>query len=46
MTTTQLLAIFRDLELGKTTTDDVRRRILDTSGRLAGFQLDNSMAAV
>jgi hypothetical protein len=46
MTTTQLLAIFRDLEMGKSASDDICRRILDTSGRLAGYQLDNSMAAV
>lgn len=39
MTSMQLLCIFKDLELGQVSPDDVRRKIMDTSGVLAGFSL-------
>ncbi|HEY9784095.1 MAG TPA: hypothetical protein V6D17_01750, partial [Candidatus Obscuribacterales bacterium] len=45
MTTMQLLCIFKDLELGMVTQEDVRRRIIETSGILAGFSLDGQSKA-
>lgn len=44
MTTMQLLCIFKDIELGAVTAEDVRRKIMDTSGILAGFSLDGHSA--
>jgi hypothetical protein len=40
MTTVQLLCMYRDLELGKLEADQIRNRILDTNGRLVGFELE------
>jgi hypothetical protein len=44
MTTMQLLSMYRDLEMGKVSPDEIRRRIVDTNGRLTGFQLGSSMS--
>ncbi len=44
MTTTQLLCMYRDLELGNVSSEEIRRNIFDCSGRLTGFQLDSSVA--
>jgi hypothetical protein len=46
MTTTQLLCMYRDIEMGKQTTDDIRKKIEDTNGRLPGFQLLPATAKV
>jgi hypothetical protein len=35
--------MYRDLELGKVGNDEIRRRIVETNGRLPGFSLENSM---
>lgn len=46
VTSLQLLAIFRDLELGFITPEDVRKQILETSGQLNGYQIEAAMATV
>ena len=46
MTTAQLLCMYRDIEMGKLTSDEIRKRIEETNGRLAGFQLITPMAKV
>jgi hypothetical protein len=46
MTTIQLLAMYRDFELGKQTGDEMRKRIEETNGRLLGFQITASAAKV
>jgi hypothetical protein len=46
MTTSQLLCMYRDIEMGKMTSDEIRKRIEETNGRLAGFQLITPMAKV
>lgn len=46
VTSLQLLAIYRDLELGFITPDDVRKQILETSGQLNGYQIEAAMATV
>ncbi|HEY9677454.1 MAG TPA: hypothetical protein V6C76_05570 [Drouetiella sp.] len=43
MTTMQLLCIYRDLEMGKVTGEEIRKRILETNGKLLGFHLEHSM---
>lgn len=43
MTTMQLLCIYRDLEMGKANTEEVRKRILETNGKLLGYSLEHSM---
>jgi len=43
MTTMQLLCIYRDLEMGKANGDEIRKRILETNGKLSGFSLEHSM---
>ncbi|HEY9773921.1 MAG TPA: hypothetical protein V6C81_08945 [Planktothrix sp.] len=43
MTTMQLLCMYRDLELGKVANDEIRRRIIDTNGKLGGFHLDAAL---
>lgn len=43
MTTMQLLCIYRDMEMGKTDGDEVRKRILETNGKLTGYSLEHSM---
>jgi hypothetical protein len=40
VTTVQLLCIYRDLEMGKLTADEIRRKLLDTNGRMLGFSLE------
>jgi hypothetical protein len=46
MTTLQLLCMYRDVELGRLTADEARTRILDTNGRLAGFQVESPLVTV
>ena len=46
MTTLQLLCMYRDLELGKMEPDQLRNKILDTNGRLAGFELEPAKSRV
>lgn len=46
VTSLQLLAIYRDLELGFITPDDVKKQILETSGQLSGYQIEAVMATV
>ena len=46
MTTLQLLCMYRDVELGRLTADEARNRILDTNGRLAGFQVESPLVTV
>ncbi|HEY9712330.1 MAG TPA: hypothetical protein V6C72_02605, partial [Chroococcales cyanobacterium] len=43
MTTMQLLCMYLDLELGKETADDLRSRIMETNGKLSGFQLETAV---
>lgn len=43
MTTMQLLCIYRDLEMGKVTGEEIRKRIVETNGKLLGFHLEHSM---
>jgi len=43
MTTMQLLCMYRDLELGKVSAEEIRRRIVETNGRLQGFSLESAM---
>ncbi|CAN5592748.1 hypothetical protein BH10CYA1_BH10CYA1_10510 [soil metagenome] len=43
MTTMQLLCIYRDLEIGKANSDEIRKRILETNGKLLGYSLEHSM---
>ena len=43
MTTMQLLCMYRDLELGKVSNEEIRRRILDTNGKLSGFHLEAAL---
>ena len=43
MTTMQLLCMYRDVEMGKANGDEIRKRIIETNGRLPGFSLENSM---
>jgi len=45
MTTAQLLSIYRDLESGKASADQLRESILSTSGRLSGHALEADLAA-
>jgi hypothetical protein len=46
MTTLQLLCMYRDLELGKMEPEQVRAKILETNGRLAGFELEPARSRV
>jgi len=46
MTTMQLLCMYRDLELGKLEPDQLRNRIIETNGRLPGFELEPARAKV
>jgi hypothetical protein len=46
MTTLQLLCMYRDVEMGRLTADEARNRILDTNGRLAGFQVESPLVTV
>jgi|GEM_PF-675986 len=42
MSSFQLLAMFKDGEMGQMTADEMRKRILETNGKLAGFALDST----
>lgn len=44
MTTGQLLCIYRDMESGQASPDELREKILSTSGTLAGFALEPGLA--
>jgi hypothetical protein len=46
MSTAQLLSVYKDLETGKLSSDEIRRKILQTNGRLEGFQLETSLATI
>ncbi|HMO21773.1 MAG TPA: hypothetical protein PKC98_12500, partial [Candidatus Melainabacteria bacterium] len=43
MTAMQLLGIYRDIELGATSPDVVRKQILETSGQLSGYQVEKGV---
>ena len=43
MTAMQLLGIYRDIELGTTTQDVVRKQILETNGQLQGFEIEKGV---
>lgn len=43
MTAMQLLGIYRDIELGTTSPDAVRKQILETNGHLAGFEVEKGV---
>lgn len=43
MTTMQLLCIYRDLEMGKANSEEIRKRILETNGKLLGYALEHTM---
>ncbi|MBS1954070.1 MAG: hypothetical protein JST89_07790 [Cyanobacteria bacterium SZAS-4] len=43
MTTMQLLCIYRDLEMGKANAEEIRKRILETNGKLLGYSLEHTM---
>ncbi|GEM_PF-2785306 len=45
MTSLQLLSIYRDLEGGKATGEELKEQILSTSGRLPGFSLEQRVTA-
>ncbi len=45
MTTQQLLCIFRDIEGGYSSADDLKDSILSTNGRLEGYDLEPGLAA-
>ncbi len=40
LTTLQLLAAYRDIQLGKAEAEDIRKRILTTSGAISGLELE------
>lgn len=44
MSTMQLLSMYKDVELNTMPIDEMRKRMLDTSGRLLGFPLDSNVA--
>ena len=44
MSTMQLLSMYKDVELNTMPVDEMRKRMLDTSGRLLGFPLDSNVA--
>lgn len=46
MTSLQLLGIYRDIELGIASPDDIRRQILETSGQLSGFTIEVATGAL
>lgn len=43
MSTIQLLAMFKDLELNAMAGDEMRQRMLETNGRLLGFLLESNL---
>jgi hypothetical protein len=45
MTTLQLLGIYRDIELGVVAPDAIRQQMLDTNGRLSGFNVEAALVA-
>jgi len=44
MSTMQLLSMYKDVELNTMPVDEMRKRMIDTSGRLLGFPLDSNVA--
>ncbi len=44
MSTMQLLSMYKDIELNTMPVDEMRKRMIDTSGRLLGFPLDSNVA--
>jgi hypothetical protein len=44
MSTMQLLSMYKDVELSTMPVDEMRKRMLETSGRLLGFPLDTNVA--
>lgn len=45
MTSLQLLGVYRDIELGTVSPDQIRRQILETSGHLSGFAVEVAAGA-
>lgn len=45
MTSLQLLGVYRDIELGTVSPDQIRRQILETSGHLTGFAVEVAAGA-
>jgi hypothetical protein len=43
MSTMQLLAMFKDIELDAMAADEMRQRMLETNGRLLGFLLESNL---
>lgn len=43
MSSMQLLAMYKDLELGNMPVEEMRKRMLETNGRLLGFTLDDNI---
>lgn len=44
MSSLQLLGMYKDLEMGGMPVEEMRKRMLETNGRLMGFSLDNNLA--
>lgn len=44
MSAIQLLAMYKDIEMQALPVEEIRKRMLDTNGRLIGFTLDNNVA--
>lgn len=44
MSSLQLLGMYKDLEMGGMPVEEMRKRMLETNGRLMGFTLDNNLA--
>ncbi|MBI5174994.1 MAG: hypothetical protein HY986_19055 [Candidatus Melainabacteria bacterium] len=44
MSSLQLLGMYKDLEMGGMPVEEMRKRMLETNGRLMGFTLDNNVA--
>lgn len=44
MTTMQLLCIYRDVDLGQTTADEVRKKLMNTNGLLSGLALEKAIS--
>lgn len=44
MSSIQLLAMYKDMEMSNSPVEETRKRMLETNGRLMGFSLDNAVA--
>ncbi|MDQ5965845.1 MAG: hypothetical protein QG625_2000 [Cyanobacteriota bacterium erpe_2018_sw_39hr_WHONDRS-SW48-000098_B_bin.30] len=44
MSSIQLLAMYKDMEMSNSPVEETRKRMLETNGRLMGFSLDNSVS--